>query len=139
MASDAAKRATAKYQREKMESISIRVKRSEGLYDRIKQAAAARGVKPAQFIKQALLTALDMSRGAPSDNSPATGDNVLLIEYPPEKLYNERIQLLIDAGITSSVSEYVGSVLFNDLDSELNFNGVSLWRYEHGTVEPRHK
>lgn len=139
MTSDAAKRATAKYQREKMESISIRVKRSEGLYDRIKQAAADRGIKPAQFIKQALLTALDMSRGVPSDNSPATGDNVLSIEYPPEKLFNERIQLLIDAGITSSVSEYVGSVLFDQLNTELNFNGVSLWRYEHGTVEPRHK
>lgn len=135
MSSDAAKRATAKYQREKMESISIRVKRSEGLYDQIKQAAAARGIKPAQFIKQALTTAVN----PPTVNPTATGNNVLLIEYPPEKLYNERIQLLIDAGITSSVSEYVGSVLFNDLDSELNFNGVSLWRYEHGTIEPRHK
>ena len=54
MSSEAAKRATAKYQRDKMESISIRVKRTEGLYDRIKQAAAAEGIKPAQFIKSAI-------------------------------------------------------------------------------------
>ena len=59
MSSDAAKRATAKYQREKMESISIRVKRSEGLNDQIKHAAAVQGVKPAQFIKQAITAAIN--------------------------------------------------------------------------------
>ena len=56
--SEAAKRATAKYQREKMESISIRVKRDEGLGDRIRTAAACRGIPPAQYIKRAILAAL---------------------------------------------------------------------------------
>ena len=123
----------ANYEADNYDKVLIRL--PKGTKARIQ----ATGATVNGFISSATLEKLAMSRGAPSDNSPATGGNVLLIEYPPEKLYNERIQLLIDAGITSSVSEYVGSVLFNDLDSELNFNGVSLWRYEHGTVEPRHK
>ena len=123
----------ANYEADNYDKVLIRL--PKGTKARIQ----ATGATVNGFISSATLEKLAMSRGAPSDNSPSTGDNVLLIEYPPEKLYNERIQLLIDAGITSSVSEYVGSVLFNDLDSELNFNGVSLWRYEHGTVEPRHK
>ena len=57
--SEAAKRATAKYQREKMESISIRVKRDEHLNDRIKVAAQIQGIKPAQFIKQAITDAIN--------------------------------------------------------------------------------
>lgn len=58
--SEAAKRATAKYQRDKMQSISIRVKRDEGLYDRIKIAASKRGILPAQYIKQAIIAQLDI-------------------------------------------------------------------------------
>ena len=70
MSSDAAKRATAKYQREKMESISIRVKRSEGLSDQIKQAATVQGVKPAQFIKQAIQDAIHAKLdGPPPDHT----------------------------------------------------------------------
>lgn len=59
MTSDAAKRATAKYQSEKMELISIRVKRDEGMSERIRQGAQKRGIKPAQYIKQAILSALE--------------------------------------------------------------------------------
>lgn len=59
MSSDAAKRATAKYQREKMESISIRVRKAERLYDRIKQGAVKRGIPTAQYIKQAITSNLD--------------------------------------------------------------------------------
>ena len=147
MSSEAAKRATAKYQREKMESISIRVKRSEGISDQIKQAATVQGIKPAQFIKQAIQNAIRAKLDGPQPvqtqpqpyTTPATGDNVLLIEYPPDKLFNERIRVLIDAGITPGVSEYIGPILFDELDSELSYNGVSLWRYEHGTTDPRHK
>lgn len=57
--SEAAKRATAKYQREKMESISIRVKRDECMMDRIKVASSRAGIKPAQYIKRAILASLD--------------------------------------------------------------------------------
>ena len=71
--SDAAKRATAKYQREKMESISIRVKRDERLYDRIKQAALMTGVKPAQYIKTALTNALN-NDGMTLDTLPPRDD-----------------------------------------------------------------
>lgn len=62
-ASEAAKRATAKYQREKMESISIRVKRNEGLGNRIRAAAAGHGIPPAQYIKRAILAALATDEG----------------------------------------------------------------------------
>lgn len=134
MTSESAKRATAKYQREKMESISIRVKRDEMLSDRIKQAATARGIKPAQFIKQVLSQAVK-----PSDsNNPATPGNVLIIEYDPDKAYRERIQILIDAGIVSNVSDYLLSIIGDRLDRQLEYNGVSMWRYTHGTIEPRH-
>lgn len=64
MTSEAAKRATSKYQSEKMELVSIRVKRDEHLSDRIKLGAQKRGIKPAQYIKQAIITALE------SDNIP---------------------------------------------------------------------
>lgn len=84
------------------------------------------------FISSATLDRLD------GKTPPATG-HTLTIEYPPDMKYNERIQLLIDAGITSSVSEYVLSTIGDCLDRELSYNGVSLWRYEHGTTEPRHK
>lgn len=75
---------------------------------------------------------------AQPDTPPATGDT-LTINPQPDMKYNERIQILIDAGITSSVSEYILSVIGDNLDRELSYNGVSLWRYEHGTTEPRHK
>jgi hypothetical protein len=94
MSSEAAKRATAKYQRDKMESISIRVKRDEGLYNRIKQAATVQGVKPAQFIKQALLNALDNSRPAQApqpqpDTTPATPpDDVIQVPLSPDMIHN---------------------------------------------------
>ena len=94
MSSDAAKRATAKYQREKMESISIRVKRSEGLNDQIKHAAAVQGVKPAQFIKQAITTAINGPQPvqAPQpqpDTTPATApDNVLQVPLSPNMVSN---------------------------------------------------
>ena len=94
MSSEAAKRATAKYQREKMELISIRVKRSEGLSDQIKQAAAVHGVKPAQFIKQAITAAINGPQPvqAPQpqpDTTPATApDNVLQVPLSPNMVTN---------------------------------------------------
>ena len=84
------------------------------------------------FISEATLDRLN------GKTPPATGPT-LTIDCPPDMKYNERIQLLIDAGIASSVSEYVLSVIGDSLDRELSYNGVSLWRYEHGTTEPRHK
>ena len=66
--SDAAKRATAKYQRDKMESISIRIRKDEGLSDRIRTAAAAKGIPAAQYIKSAILAALEAD--STHDNSP---------------------------------------------------------------------
>lgn len=109
-------------------------------YDRVlvrlpkgtKARIQATGATVNGFISGATLDRLDGK--AP----PATGDT-LTINPPPDMKYNERIQLLIDAGITSSVSDYILSVIGDNLDRELSYNGVSLWRYEHGTTEPRHK
>ena len=125
MSSDAAKRATAKYQREKMESISIRVKRSEGLYDQIKQAASVQGVKPAQFIKQALTAAVHAPQPQP-DATAATPAAVhegytlipcrpdqepLKVLLPVDKHYNQRIQALVKAGRAPSRAVFVMQAL----------------------------
>ena len=130
MSSDAAKRATAKYQREKMESISIRVKRSEGLYDQIKQAASVQGVKPAQFIKQALTAAVHAPQPvqAPQPQPPATtapadvpegytlipcrpDQEPLKVLLPVDKHYNQRIQALVKAGRAPSRAIFVMQAL----------------------------
>ena len=131
MSSDAAKRATAKYQREKMESISIRVKRSEGLNDQIKHAAAVQGVKPAQFIKQAITAAINGPQPvqAPQpqpDTTPATPAAVpegytlipcrpdqepLRVLLPVDKHYNQRIQALVKAGRAPSRAVFVMQAL----------------------------
>lgn len=98
MSSEAAKRATAKYQRDKMESISIRVKRSEGLYDQVKQAATVQGVKPAQFIKQAIKDAIRAKLDGPQpvqvpqpqpDTTPATAaEDLLQVPLSPDMVHN---------------------------------------------------
>lgn len=131
MSSEAAKRATAKYQREKMESISIRVKRSEGLYDQIKQAASVQGVKPAQFIKQALTAAVHAPQPvqAPQPQPPATtaptaavpegytlipcrpDQEPLKVLLPVDKHYNQRIQALVKAGRAPSRAIFVMQAL----------------------------
>ena len=131
MSSEAAKRATAKYQREKMELISIRVKRSEGLSDQIKQAAAVHGVKPAQFIKQAITAAINGPQPvqAPQpqpDTTPATPAAVpegytlipcrpdqepLRVLLPVDKHYNQRIQALVKAGRAPSRAVFVMQAL----------------------------
>lgn len=132
MSSDAAKRATAKYQREKMESISIRVKRSEGLYDQIKQAASVQGVKPAQFIKQALTAAVHapqpVQEAQPQpDTTQATApadvpegytlipcrpdQEPLKVLLPVDKHYNQRIQALVKAGLAPSRAIFVMQAL----------------------------
>jgi hypothetical protein len=126
MSSDAAKRATAKYQREKMESISIRVKRSEGLNDQIKHAAAVQGVKPAQFIKQAITAAINGPQPQP-DTTPATApaavpegytlipcrpdQEPLKVLLPVDKHYNQRIQALVKAGRAPSRAVFVMQAL----------------------------
>jgi hypothetical protein len=130
MSSDAAKRATAKYQREKMESISIRVKRSEGLNDQIKHAAAVQGVKPAQFIKQAITAAINGPQPvqAPQPQPPATtapadvpegytlipcrpDQEPLKVLLPVDKHYNQRIQALVKAGRAPSRAIFVMQAL----------------------------
>lgn len=98
MSSEAAKRATAKYQRDKMESISIRVKRSEGLYDQVKQAATVHGVKPAQFIKQAIKDAIRAKLDGPQpvqvsqpqpDTTPVTAaEDLLQVPLSPDMAHN---------------------------------------------------
>jgi hypothetical protein len=126
MSSDAAKRATAKYQREKMESISIRVKRSEGLNDQIKHAAAVQGVKPAQFIKQAITAAINGPQPQP-DTTPATApaavpegytlipcrpdQEPLKVLLPVDKHYNQRIQAFVKAGRAPSRAVFVMQAL----------------------------
>lgn len=124
MSSEAAKRATAKYQRDKMESISIRVKRDEGLYNRIKQAATVQGVKPTQFIKQALLNALynpqpvQATHPQPQTNpaTPAAPD------IPPDM---ERISVL------SPVDQRVSA----RIDGAVKYGyGVSRGRYILGAI-----
>ena len=97
-----------------------------------KERIRATGATVNGFISGATLDRLD---GKP----PTATGNTLTIDPPPDMKYNERIQILIDAGITSSVSDYILSVIGDNLDRELSYNGVSLWRYEHGTTEPRHK
>lgn len=129
MSSDAAKRATAKYQREKMESISIRVKRSEGLNDQIKHAAAVQGVKPAQFIKQAITAAINGIQPQPVTPTatapaavPAVPEGYTLIPcrpdqeplkvlLPVDKHYNQRIQALVKAGRAPSRAVFVMQAL----------------------------
>ena len=69
MSSEAAKRATAKYQRDKMESISIRVRKDERLGDRIRQAAKIKNTQAAKNIKNAILSALE-SDGITIDKLP---------------------------------------------------------------------
>ena len=94
MSSEAAKRATAKYQREKMELISIRVKRSEGLSDQIKQAAAVHGVKPAQFIKQAITAAINgpqpvqAAQPQPPATTATTAGDLLQVPLSPDMVHN---------------------------------------------------
>jgi len=98
MSSEAAKRATAKYQRDKMESISIRVKRDEGLSDQIKQAATVQGVKPAQFIKQAIKDAIRAKLDGPQPvqaaqpQPPATtataAEDLLQVPLSPDMVHN---------------------------------------------------
>lgn len=126
MSSDAAKRATAKYQREKMESISIRVKRSEGLNDQIKHAAAVQGVKPAQFIKQAITAAINgiqLQPVTPTATAPADvpegytlipcrpDQEPLKVLLPVDKHYNQRIQALVKAGRAPSRAIFVMQAL----------------------------
>lgn len=139
MSSEAAKRATAKYQRDKMESISIRVKRDEGLYNRIKQAATVQGVKPAQFIKQALLNALDGPQPAqatqpqpttpPAASTPQPPEGYTLIPdrpglepikvlLPVDKRYNQRIYAAVKQGRAPSGAMYVMAALDKQLAAD---------------------
>lgn len=129
MSSEAAKRAVAKYQREQMESISIRVKRAEGLYNRIKQAATVQGVKPAQFIKKALVTALDGPQPVQAQTQPQTqpatnaaptapanipdqfGMEYLRVLLPASMRYNERISEAVYNGAAKSEKIFVMQAL----------------------------
>lgn len=54
------KAAIEKYHREKMENISIRARTADHLRDRIKAAAALRGIPPARYIRRAIDAALAM-------------------------------------------------------------------------------
>lgn len=128
----------ANYEAENYDKVLIRLPKGT------KTRVQATGESINGFINRLVKAALDGPQPAQvpqpqPQTTTAMGDNVLLIEYPPDKLFNERIRILIDAGITPGVSEYIGPILFDELDRELSYNGVSLWRYKHSTIEPRHK
>lgn len=113
MSSEAAKRAVAKYQREQMESISIRVKRSEGLYNRIKQAATVQGVKPAQFIKKALVTALDGPTTPATAPQPSTPADVVSVPLPAITVNS--VDKACAAGYGKSRDQYISAAVVTQL------------------------
>ena len=130
-------RATAKWEKNNYDRSLIRF--PKGTQERIKATGETINGFVNRLVKAELDGAQPVQAAQPQPQTTTATGAALTIEYPHDMKYNERIQLLIDAGITSSVSEYVLSVIGDNLDRELSFNGVSLWRYEHGTVEPRHK
>ena len=99
MVSESAKMATAKYQRDKMESISIRVKRSEGLYNRIKTAAAAEGIATAKYIKQAIEARLD---GLQPDTTPVNG---IIVAMNDTTVHS--VDQAVKAGYGTSRDQYI--------------------------------